>query len=210
MPRDQELFEAICRGDRDRCRERVQIAIAADSDIIGLLNESMIPAMREMGRRFACNEVYVPDMLLAARAMQAALDLVEPILAAAGHRARGRVCIGTVKGDLHDIGKNLVGMMLKGAGYEVVDLGVNCDVSKFERAVGEGAQAVLCSALLTTTMPYMQTVVEHFRHRPDVGVVVGGAPVSREYAEAIGASGFGTDANEAVKVVDGFFGQATD
>ena len=205
MPQDQELFEAICHGDRDGCRERVQAAIDAESDIVGLLNESMIPAMREMGRRFSCNEVYVPDMLLSARAMQAGLDLVEPILAATGHRARGRVCIGTVKGDLHDIGKNLVAMMLKGAGYAVVDLGVNCDVTKFDRAVNEGAQVVLCSALLTTTMPYMKTVVDHFRHRSEIGVVVGGAPVSEGYAREIGADGYGSDANEAVRVMDGLF-----
>lgn len=202
MQQDQELFEAICHGDRDRCRERVQAAIDSDSDIVGLLNDTMIPAMREMGRRFSCNEVYVPDMLLSARAMQAGLDPVEPILAARGHRARGRVCVGTVKGDLHDIGKNLVAMMLKGAGYEVVDLGVNCDVAKFERAVDEGAQAVLCSALLTTTMPYMKTVVDYFRNRPEIDVIIGGAPVSLEYAQEIGAAGFGRDANEAVTVID--------
>lgn len=207
MPKDQELYEAICRGDRDGCRKRVQTAIDTGSDIVGLLNESMIPAMREMGRRFSCNEVYVPDMLLSARAMQAGLDLVEPILAAAGHRARGRICVGTVKGDLHDIGKNLVAMMLKGAGYDVVDLGVNCDVAKFEHAVNEGAEAVLCSALLTTTMPYMKTVVEHFRDRPEIGVVVGGAPVSHDFAQAIGAAGYGRDANEAVKVIDEIFGE---
>ncbi len=205
MSQDRELFEAICRGDRDGCRERVQAAIDAGSDIVVLLNESMIPAMREMGRRFSCNEVYVPDMLLSARAMQTGLDLVEPILAAAGHRARGRVCIGTVKGDLHDIGKNLVAMMLKGAGYEVADLGVNCDVAKFESAVNDGSEVVLCSALLTTTMPYMKTVVEHFRDRSEVDVIVGGAPVSEEYAREIGAAGYGRDANEAVRVLDDLF-----
>lgn len=205
MSQDSELYEAICRGDRDGCRELVSAAIEQGADIVLLLNETMIPAMREMGRRFASNEVYVPDMLLAARAMQAGLDLVEPRLASAGHRARGRVCIGTVKGDLHDIGKNLVSMMLKGAGYDVVDLGVNCDASKFERAVEDGAQAVLCSALLTTTMPYMQVIVDRFADRPEIGVVIGGAPVSQAYAESIGAAGFGRDANEAVQVMDSLF-----
>ena len=187
MAKNQELFEAICRGDRDTVKGVVQGVLDGGDDVVVLLNESMIPAMREMGRRFSCNEVYVPDMLVAARAMQAGLDLLEPVLAASGHKARARVCIGTVKGDLHDIGKNLVAMMLKGAGYEVIDLGVDCDVAKFASAVEKGAQAVLCSALLTTTMPYMKTIVGHFRERPDVWVIIGGAPVTREYAEQVGA-----------------------
>jgi len=200
-----ELFDSICRGDRETVKKIVQATLDAQGDVVGLLNETMIPAMREMGRRFSCNEVYVPDMLIAARAMQTGLTLIEPALVATGHKARARLCIGTVKGDLHDIGKNLVAMMLKGAGYEVIDLGVDCDITKFEKAVNEGAQAVLCSALLTTTMPYMKRIVEHFKARPEVHVVIGGAPVTQDYAREIGAHGFGTDANEAVKVIDAVF-----
>lgn len=206
MARNEALFEAICRGDRDTVKSVVQGVLDAEGDVVVLLNESMIPAMREMGRRFSCNEVYVPDMLISARAMQSGLDMIEPILAASGHKARAKVCIGTVKGDLHDIGKNLVAMMLKGAGYEVIDLGVDCDVAKFSGAVAQGAQAVLCSALLTTTMPYMKTIVEHFKDQPEIRVVIGGAPVTREYAEKVGADGFGTDANEAVKTIESLLG----
>jgi 5-methyltetrahydrofolate--homocysteine methyltransferase len=157
--------------------------------------------MREIGERFSRNEVYVPEMLIAARAMGAGLKIIEPILAKAGHKPLAKVCVGTVKGDLHDIGKNLVAMMLKGAGYEVEDLGVDCDAAKFQAAVDRGAQAVLCSALLTTTMPYMKTVAEALKGK-NVKVVVGGAPVTQQYANDIGAHGYGEDANAAVKVVD--------
>jgi 5-methyltetrahydrofolate--homocysteine methyltransferase len=203
----QELYEAILRGDRNAVTVLVGNCLAEGNDLELLLNGTMVPAMREMGRRFSCGEAYVPDMLIAARAMQAGLDLLAPHLAGSGHRAAGQVCIGTVKGDLHDIGKNLVAMMLKGAGYEVIDLGVDCDVARFEQGVGAGARAVLCSALLTTTMPYMKRVVEHFRDRPEISVIVGGAPVTRDYAEQIGAHGYGADANEAVKTVDALFGR---
>jgi 5-methyltetrahydrofolate--homocysteine methyltransferase len=202
MPRNETLFEAICKGDRNAVTELVQKALDGREQAVDLLNDSMIPAMREMGDRFSRNEVYVPDMLIAARAMQSGLDLLAPELASSGHKSVAKVCIGTVKGDLHDIGKNLVAMMLKGAGYEVIDLGVDCDVSQFQQAVDEGANAVLCSALLTTTMPYMKSVVEHFKEHPDVKVVIGGAPVTEQYAKEIGADGYGPDANQAVKVLD--------
>ncbi|UCF38650.1 MAG: cobalamin-dependent protein [Acidobacteriota bacterium] len=201
MARNEELFVAICTGDRDSVTRIVQSVLDSNGDVVGLLNESMIPSMREMGERFSRNEVYVPDMLIAARAMQTGLDLIEPVLAEAGHKSAAKVCIGTVKGDLHDIGKNLVAMMLKGAGYEVIDLGVDCDIQKFGKAVSEGAQAVLCSALLTTTMPYMKTLVEHFGQE-GIPVIIGGAPVTKEYSDQIGAAGYGGDANQAVKIVD--------
>ena len=202
MPRNESLFEAICKGDRDTVTDLVQKALDGGDDVVDLLNNSMIPAMREMGERFSRNDVYVPDMLIAARAMQSGLDLLAPQLASSGHKSVAKVCIGTVKGDLHDIGKNLVAMMLKGAGYEVIDLGVDCDVNQFQEAVDGGADAVLFSALITTTMPYMKSVVEHFKERPDVKVVIGGAPVTQQYAEEIGADGYGPDANQAVKVID--------
>ena len=206
MPRNEALFGAICKGDRNAVQEIVQQAVDTGEDVVELLNTSMIPAMREMGERFSCNEVYVPDMLIAARAMQTGLDLIEPLLAKEGHKTTATVCIGTVKGDLHDIGKNLVAMMLKGAGYDVIDLGVDCTIEQFEEAVSSGANAVLCSALLTTTMPYMKSVVEHFKDRPEVQVVIGGAPVTKEYADEIGAHGYGSDANQAVKVLDASLG----
>jgi 5-methyltetrahydrofolate--homocysteine methyltransferase len=206
MPRNQALFDAICKGDRDTVREIVQSNLDAGNDVVDLLNNSMIPAMRAMGERFSCNEVYVPDMLIAARAMQTGIDLIEPQLGEEGHKATATVCIGTVKGDLHDIGKNLVAMMVRGAGYEVIDMGVDCDVDKFAEGVASGATAVLCSALLTTTMPYMKTVVEHFKDRPEVQVIIGGAPVTQDYADEIGAHGYGSDANQAVKVLDASHG----
>ena len=147
-----KLKNAIMTGKRDEATGIITAALAAGDDPTALLEGGMISAMREIGEKFNRNEVYVPQMLIAARAMQAGLLLLEPVLAKAGHKSRGKICIGTVKGDLHDIGKNLVAIMLKGAGYDVVDLGVNCDVDKYETGVGQGATIVACSALLTTTM----------------------------------------------------------
>lgn len=208
MAKNVELFEAIMKGNRNKVVEIIQKSIAAKENMGKVLDESMIPAMREMGDRFSRNEVYVPEMLIAARAMQAGLVLVEPILANTGHKSLGKVCIGTVKGDLHDIGKNLVAIMLKGAGYEVDDCGVNCDVAKFTASVDNGAKIILCSALLTTTMPYMKDIVGAFKSRSDVKVVIGGAPVTNDYAKSIGAHGYGCDANDAVKVVDKLLGKS--
>ena len=179
----------------------VQAAIDGKEDINAILDRGMIPAMREIGDKFSRNEAYVPELLIAARAMQAGLALLEPLIAASGRKSLGKVAIGTVKGDLHDIGKNLVGIMLKGAGYEVMDLGVNCDIAKYEDAVGKGAQIIGCSSLLTTTMPYMKDVVEHFKGK-GVKVIIGGAPVTQAYADEIGADGYSDDANGAVKLVD--------
>ena len=201
MAKIDALFAAVSKGQRKVVEEVVHAELAKGTDPVSLLTESMIPAMREMGDRFARNEVYVPEMLIAARAMQAGLNILEPLIANRGHKPLGRICIGTVKGDLHDIGKNLVAMMLKGAGFAVIDLGVDCDVTKFEKAVNEGAQAVLLSALLTTTMPYMKAVVQHFSGKP-VKVIVGGAPVTQQYADEIGAAGYADNAGEAVRIVE--------
>ena len=194
------LKTAVKKGRRNDVTTLVQSAIEEKIDPNELLDRSMIPAMREIGDAFSRNEAYVPELLVAARAMQAGLKLIEPMVAASGRKARGRIVIGTVKGDLHDIGKNLVAIMLKGAGYDVVDLGVNCDVEKYA-AASEGAQIVACSSLLTTTMPYMKDVVDHFRGTP-IKVIVGGAPITQEFADEIGAAGYSSDANEAVKLVD--------
>ena len=202
MSRNENLYEAICKGDARAVQDLVQAVIDADEDVVGLLNETMIPAMRNVGELFSKNEIFVPEMLIAARAMQAGLKLIEPRLIDSGHQPRARVAVGTVKGDLHDIGKNLVVMMLKGAGFEVDDLGVDCSVEKYEEAVDNGSQVICLSALLTTTMPYMKDVAEHFAGREGVKVVVGGAPVTQEYADEIGAQGYGSDANDAVNAVD--------
>jgi 5-methyltetrahydrofolate--homocysteine methyltransferase len=201
MAKHEGLFNAILRGQQNDVKEILTQELAQNSDVTVLLMESMIPAMREMGDRFSRNEAFVPEMLIAARAMQTGLDLIEPNLAAAGHKAIAKVGIGTVKGDLHDIGKNLVAMMAKGAGFEVIDLGVDCDVAKFKGAVDQGASVVMLSALLTTTMPYMKEVVESLKDR-NVKVMVGGAPVTQEYADTIGAHGYAEDANMAVRTLE--------
>jgi 5-methyltetrahydrofolate--homocysteine methyltransferase len=200
MGRNQELFDSIVEGNRAKVAELVQAAVDRGDNVEEVLTESMIPAMREIGDRFTRNEVFVPEMLISAQAMQAGLDIVEPLLAEGGHQPVAKVVIGTVKGDLHDIGKNLVGMMLKGAGYEVNDLGVDCEVEAYEQAVDSGAQVVLLSAMLTTTMSYMKEVTGALKGRAKI--LVGGAPVTREFADDIGADGYADDAHTAVKAVE--------
>jgi len=198
MAKNEALYEAVLKGKRKDVSSIVNELVAAGTNVEEILMESMVPAMAEIGDRFSRNEAYVPEMLIAARAMQAGLDILDPLLQEAGHEPIGIVAIGTVKGDLHDIGKNLVAMMLKGAGFEVMDLGVDCDVDKYKEAVDNGAQVILLSALLTTTMPYMKEVIEGLG---DSGakILIGGAPVTQEYADEIGADGYSDDANTAVK-----------
>ncbi len=197
---NQDLFNAISKGNRKIVTEIIQVAISKNEDVVALLTDTMIPAMREIGNRFSRGEIFVPEMLIAARAMQSGLVLVEPLLVKSGHKSIAKVAIGTVKGDLHDIGKNLVAMMLKGAGFEVMDLGVDCDKEKFEKAVNEGATAICLSALLTTTMPYMKEIVNHFKGSK-VKILIGGAPVTQGYADEIGANGYSSSAGEAVGVM---------
>lgn len=201
------LRTAIIKGKRNDVTAIVQAAIEEKEDINRLLDEGMIPAMREIGDKFSRNEAYVPELLIAARAMQTGLALIEPLIAASGRKSIGKIAIGTVKGDLHDIGKNLVAIMLKGAGYDVIDLGVNCDTAKYDSAVKQGAEIVACSSLLTTTMPYMREVVEHFKGT-NVKVIIGGAPVTPAFADEIGADGYSEDANGAVKLVDSLYHRA--
>lgn len=208
MARHEGLYQAVGSGQKATVQNILQAELAGGANPVELLMESMIPAMREVGEKYSRHEVYIPQMMVAARAMQAGLAILEPLLARAGHEPRATVCIGTVKGDLHDIGKNLVAMMLKGAGFKVIDLGTNVEVGKFEKAVQDGAAAVLMSALLTTTMPYMKTVADHFRSRSDVRIIIGGAPITQAYADEIGADGYGEDAGTAVKVVETCLGLA--
>lgn len=203
---NQQLFE----GRHEVVRQGVEEALAEGRPALEVLEEGLIAGMRVVGEDFRHNRVFVPEVLLAARAMKAGLAVLKPLLGTkdAGPASSATVVLGTVKGDLHDIGKNLVAMMLKGAGYEVDDLGVDCDVAKFQAAVDRGAQAVLCSALLTTTMPYMKTVADALKDK-GAKVVVGGAPVTQQYANEIGAAGYGADANDAVKVIDQLLGVRT-
>lgn len=197
----EALRAAVIKGKRNDVAAIVQAAIDGGEDINLILDRGMIPAMREIGDKFSRNEAYVPELLIAARAMQAGPALLEPLIAASGRKSMGKVAIGTVKGDLHDIGKNLVAIMLKGAGYDVIDLGVNCDITKYEEGVKQGATIIGCSSLLTTTMPYMKEVVAYFKDK-GVKVVIGGAPVTQAYADEIGADGYSEDANGAVKLID--------
>ncbi|MGA3267728.1 MAG: corrinoid protein [Verrucomicrobiota bacterium] len=192
------LHDAILNGDAKTARTTTEQAIAAGVDPVKLVQEYMVPAMGEVGRRFECNEYFVPELLLAARAMKASLELIRPLLVAGGVASAGRVVIGTVKGDLHDIGKNLVSAMLEGGGFEVLDLGTNVTPEQFVAAVREKkAQIVALSALLTTTMPSMKATVDALKQagvRDQVKVLVGGAPVTRKYADEIGADGYGESA----------------
>jgi len=198
----KKLYEAVLNGDSKTAVAITKEAIAEKVDPMEMVSTHMIPAMDEVGRRFECSEYFVPELLLSARAMKSALELIRPLLAASGAQPVGRVVIGTVKGDLHDIGKNLVGSMLEGSGFEVKDLGTDVSPEKFVQAVKDtNAQVVCLSALLTVTMPSMKTTItalENAGLRKQVKVLVGGAPVTSQYAQQIGADAYGENANSAV------------
>ncbi len=203
MAKIEALFNGIVQGKSNDVVDIINAELEKKTDVKELLLESMIPAMREIGNRFSRNEAYVPEMLIAARAMQSGLTIIEPILEAAGHKSPAKVCIGTVKGDLHDIGKNLVAMMVKGAGYEVIDLGVDCSIDKIKEALAESkAEVLMLSSLLTTTMPYMKEVITELADNKAVKIVIGGAPVTQDYATEIGAAGYAADANGAVTILE--------
>ena len=202
MAEANQLYEAIINGDNKAAVAITREALAAEADPLELVNRQMIPAMAEVGRRFECEEYFVPELLLAARAMKGALVLIRPLLIERGAEPVGRVVIGTVKGDLHDIGKNLVASMLEGGGFEVIDLGADVSPEKFvSEAQEKKADIVALSALLTVTMPSMKTTIEALRAaglRERVKVLIGGAPVTEDYAAQIGADGYGTNAASAV------------
>jgi 5-methyltetrahydrofolate--homocysteine methyltransferase len=198
----QTLRDAILSGDAKAAAAVTHEALAAGTRPIDIINKTMVPAMDEVGRRFSCEEYYVPELLLSARAMKAALEPLRPLLAAAGARAVGKVVIGTVQGDLHDIGKNLVASMLEGGGFEVIDLGADVAPQEFAaEARAHGAHIVALSALLTTTMPGMRATIaalEQAGLRGKVKVLIGGAPVTRQFAAQIGADGYAENASSAV------------
>lgn len=204
MPDLAKLYEAILNGDAKTAVATTQEALAANSDPQEMVAKYMIPAMQEVGRRFECNEFYVPELLIAARAMKGSLELLRPLLAQKGAVPAGRVVIGTVKGDLHDIGKNLVASMLEGGGFEVYDLGVDVSAEKIINTVKEKNANLIClSALLTTTMPSMKTTIEALKQagiRDQVKILVGGAPVTQQFAQEIGADGYSDNANGAVTI----------
>jgi 5-methyltetrahydrofolate--homocysteine methyltransferase len=209
MPDLQELGEAIKRGDRDTAVNLTQQAIDEQLPAREIL-DAMVEAMDVVGQRFQNNEIFVPEMLIAARAMKEALQRLEPVLVAAGITPVAKAVIGTVEGDLHDIGKNLVAMMWKGANFDVIDLGTNVPPAKFVEAVRDNqAELVGLSALLTTTMPAIEKTVQALKSEGlDVAkVLIGGAPVTQQYADQIGADGYAADAAGAVEVARGLIGK---
>jgi 5-methyltetrahydrofolate--homocysteine methyltransferase len=205
------LHKAILNGDLKAAVAATQAALAERVDPVELVTGYMVPAMDEVGRRFECEEYFVPELLLSARAMKGALELLRPLLAASGAEPVGRVVIGTVKGDLHDIGKNLVSSMLEGGGFEVIDLGADVAPAKFAQAAKEREASVVClSALLTVTMPSMKATIDALSSagiRDRIKVLVGGAPVTQQYADEIGADGYGENATAAVRVARKLLGK---
>jgi len=187
MGHKETIFEGILKGNMKAVQEATTAALAEGVSAGQLLNEAMIPAMAEVGRLFEANEYYVPEMLIAARAMKAGLAILRPQLVKEDVKPLGKVVLGTVKGDLHDIGKNLVAIMVEGAGFEVIDMGVDVAPADFVKAVRDNnAQLLGLSALLTTTMPSMKNTIEALQEagvRGDVKVMIGGAPVTQKYAD---------------------------
>jgi corrinoid protein of di/trimethylamine methyltransferase len=197
-----ELYDAILNGNAPAAAEAARQALEGGAAALDLVQSHMVPAMDEVGRRFECEDYFVPELLLAARAMKAALALIRPLLASSGAEPAGRVVIGTVKGDLHDIGKNIVASMLEGGGFEITDLGADVAPAKFVDAVRANRANLVClSALLTVTMSAMKTTIEALSAaglRGQAKIMVGGAPVTQRYADEIGADGYGENAAVAV------------
>ena len=202
MPDLKQLYDSVVSGDAKATQAITQQALADGVDPLKLVNDYMVPAMDEVGRRFEANEYFVPELLISARAMKSALELIRPLLVARGDKPVGRVAIGTVKGDLHDIGKNLVASLLEGGGFEVIDLGVNVTPEKFiETITAKQANIIAMSALLTTTMPSMKTTIDALKQagvREKVKILIGGAPITQKYADEIGADGYSENAVGAV------------
>ena len=197
----ESIYEAVLKGDAGTTESEVQAALEAGTPPEDILYKACIPAMEEVGRQFEEGEKFVPEMLISARAMQAGMGLLKPLLLQADIQTVGTVLVGTVAGDLHDIGKNLVGMMLEGSGFEVVDLGTDVSPQAFVDAVREHQPQVIgMSALLTTTMPSMGATIEALKEaglREGVKVMIGGAPITQDFADKVGADGFAPDASSA-------------
>jgi len=205
----QEIYDGILNGESKTVEAKVRAAVESKMSPKEILDQSMVSAMAEVGRRFEIGEYYVPEMLISARAMQAGMAILKPQLKGANIAAVGRVAVGTVKGDLHDIGKNLVAMMLEGAGFEVLDLGTDVAPEKFV-AAADRVDVIALSALLTTTMPNMKVTIEALKSagkRDKVKVIIGGAPVTEAYAHQIGADGCAPDASRAVSMTKALLGK---
>jgi 5-methyltetrahydrofolate--homocysteine methyltransferase len=199
----KQIQEALLSGKKDEVEKLVDQALASGLSAAGILNQGLIAGMERLGIMFKNNEVFIPEVLVAARAMNAGMAKLEPLLIKEGIQPKGAVVIGTVKGDLHDIGKNIVAMMLKGAGYKIIDLGIDVSPEKYVAAAKENrANIVALSALLTTTMVQMKNVVEAVKGAGlGIPVIIGGAPLTRDYADQIKAQGYAPDAASAVEEV---------
>jgi 5-methyltetrahydrofolate--homocysteine methyltransferase len=208
----KNLYDAILNGDMKSAVALTQQAIADKRDPAEIINGTMIPAMSEVGRLYEEEEYFVPEMLLSARAMKGALELLRPLMASSGMEPTGRVIFGTVAGDLHDIGKNLVISMLEGAGFEVIDLGIDVTPQRFIDAIKEEKPHIIgMSALLTVTMPAIKTTIDAISAaglRDGVKIMIGGAPVTAEYARQVGADGYSVNASAAVTVAKQMIGLA--
>ncbi|MCX7681837.1 MAG: corrinoid protein [Anaerolineae bacterium] len=208
----EAIYQAVLDGDAEAAQDSVRAALDAGVSPAEILNRACIPAMTEVGRLFEAGEKFVPEMLISARAMKAAVALLKPHLGQADVKSVGKAVLGTVAGDLHDIGKNLVAMMLEGTGFEVVDLGTDVPPQRFVEAVREHKPDIVgMSALLTTTMPAMKTTIEALTEaglRERVKVLVGGAPVTQEFADRIGADGYAPDASSAARRAKELIGAA--
>ncbi len=203
-----EISEAVISGNSNKVQELTEKAVNDGAHVIEILNDGLIAGMTEIGVRFKNNDVFVPEMMIAARAMQSGMKVVKPILVESGVKEKGIVVIGTVKGDLHDIGKNIVIMMLEGGGYKVIDLGMDIPAEKFVQAIDEHNPDILgMSSLLTTTMPEMEKAIKLIKSSNNsTKVMVGGAPVTADYANKIGADAYATDAIAAVEKANSLLG----
>jgi len=197
----EEISQSVITGQLDRVKQLTQQAISAGSEPVEIINQGLIPGMSVVGVRFKSGQMFVPEVLMSARAMNAGMDLVKPLILSEDIPSAGKVVIGTVKGDLHDIGKNLVGMLLESAGYTTINLGVDAGPEKFLEAVKEhNPHIIAMSALLTTTMLSMKDTIELLKEeglRDKVFVIIGGAPISQDFSDEIGADGFAPDAGSA-------------
>ena len=208
----ETIYAGVLNGDAKKTEAEVNAALGGNTPAEDILYKACIPAMEEVGRLFEAGEKFVPEMLISARAMQTAVRLLKPLLAQANVQPAGKVIVGTVQGDLHDIGKNLVAMMLEGSGFEVVDLGTDVSPAKFVDAVRQHEPQVIgMSALLTTTMPSMGATIEALREaglRDQVKVMIGGAPITQDFAREIGADGYAPDASSAARKAKELLGAA--
>jgi len=205
MAVSSDIYDAILNGDAKKAHAATQLAIESGIGPMEIIGGSMVPAMNEVGRLYEAEEYFVPELLLAGRAMKSAMELLRPLIASSGLKLSTRIVIGTVKGDLHDIGKNIVASMLEGSGFEVIDLGADVPPEKFVAAVQQSEPQVVCmSSLLTVTMPAMRTTIQALESagvRRQVKVLIGGAPVTQQYADEIGADGYSENASGAVTMV---------